>query len=251
MKKSEIGEGSLILLFWISIWWLISLHSNALIVPSPSQTLRVLIDLGKDFNTYVIVFSSLLRVFISLLIGIGLGIILGLIAGFLPWVRKLIQPIILVIKSTPVVSFIIILLIYVDRRWVPSICGLLLCFPIIYSNMLEGYQMVDSQLISLSKVYKVSFSRMIRMLYLPSTLPYLFVGILTSIGICWKATIAAEVISFLEHSIGYEILNGKVLIEYDHIFAWTGIIIICSLLIEQLAKYCMKHIKFYERLKEV
>lgn len=251
MKKSKIGEGSLILLFWILIWWFISFRGNDLIIPSPKQTMSVLIGLSIKLETYTIIGMSLFRVFISLIIGIGLGILFGMLAGLSDWVRKLIQPVVLVIKSTPVVSFIIILLVYVDRAWVPSICGMLLCFPIIYSNMLEGYKMVDDQLISMSNVYKVPFKRKLQKLYLPSTLPYLYAGILTSIGICWKATIAAEVISFLDNSIGYQILNGKVTIEYDHIFAWTIIIILCSLLIEVVAKYLIKKVNYYERFRGI
>ncbi len=251
MKENRILEGSLILLFWLVVWWGLSKALNALIIPSPFDTMEVLINLLKQSETYVIIASSLLRVFLALIIGITLGLVLGMLAGINDLVRRTILPIVLVIKSTPVVSFIIILLLYVDKSLVPIVCGILLCFPIIYMNVYEGYRMVDKQLISMSSVYKVPFRRRLKMLYLPSTLPYLFAGLLTSIGICWKATIAAEVLSGLNKSIGLQLYDGKVYLEFDHVFAWTVIIIICSLIIEMFTKMLIRRVKFYERFKEI
>ncbi|WP_240837339.1 ABC transporter permease [Acidaminobacter sp. JC074] len=251
MKKNKILEGSLILLFWMFVWWLISSLSNDWIIPSPITTFQHVINLLFEGQTYIIIASSLMRVFIALIVGIVLGVGFGLLSGMNELIRRTIHPLILVIKSTPVVSFIIILILYAPKGVVPIICGILLCFPIIHMNVYEGYRMVDKQLISMSNVYKVPFKRRLRMLYLPSALPYLFAGVLTSIGICWKATIAAEVIGVLDKSIGLQMYNGKVYLDFESVFAWTVIIVICSLLIEMFAKQLIKRIQFYERFKEV
>ncbi len=81
--------------------------------------------------------------------------------------------------------------------------------------------------------------------------PYIFAGILTSIGICWKGTIAAEVISVLNTSIGNEIYNGKIYLDIDAVFAWTIIIIACSLVIEKFAKRLISKNNYYERFKVI
>jgi len=251
MKVSKIREGFFILLFWIGLWWIVSLLYNNFIIPTPLDTLRVLFQLSKTSATYITIGLSLLRVLMSLFIGIGLGVLFGMLAGVSRTVRKTLQPFVLLIKSTPVVSFIIILNIYVDRELVPIVCGILLCFPIMYSNINQGYRMVDHKLIHMSSVYQVPMKRKIFRLYLPSTMPYFFAGILTSIGICWKATIAAEVLAFLPKSIGYEIFSSKNILEYDFVFAWTVIIVICSLLIEILTKQLIKKLNYYERFKVI
>jgi NitT/TauT family transport system permease protein len=251
MKANKIGEGFLILLFWIGLWWMLSLMYDRFVIPSPLDTLIVLVELLKTAGTYVFIGLSMFRVLMSLLIGIGLGVFFGMLAGYSKIVKKILQPFILMVKSTPVVSLIIILNIYVDTPLVPIVCGILLCFPIMYSNINQGYNMVDSKLIHMSSVYKVPLKRRIIKLYLPSTLPYFFAGILTSIGICWKATIAAEVLAFLPKSIGYQIYSSKIMLEFDHVFAWSVIIVICSLLIELLTKQLIKKLNFYERFKVI
>ena len=201
-------------------------------------------------ETYLILLSSLSRVMLSLLVGIFLGCFFGILAGFNAFVHKLLMPLVSIITATPVVSFIIILFMYVkDASMVPVICGILLCFPIIYNNVLHGYKMVSDELINMSKVYRVPVVRRITKLYIPSTMPYVFAGVLTSIGICWKATIAAELIGIINHSIGLQLYNGKVLLEYDHVFAWTLLIVVCSVLIHNLTQHIINSSKYFERFR--
>lgn len=233
------------------MWAVVSLSIDSFVVPTPISVFKVLLVLLAEQETYMIVLGSMYRVLISLSIGIVLGTILGIFAGANGFIKRALQPIVIFIKSTPVVCFIIILWLYVDKELVPSICGVLLCFPIIYTNVSEGYKMVDRELINMSKVYKVPRLRILRKLYIPSILPYFFVGIFSSIGICWKATIAAEVISILDGSIGMQIYNGKVLLEFNHVFAWTLIIVFCSLLIELATKYIIKRLKFHKRFEVI
>jgi len=251
MNRNKKREGLIVLLFWVGIWFVLSLKKQGHIIPSPLETGKVLLELVSKTTTYHIIGGSLIRVLISLAVGIVLGVTLGMLSGMNQKVDRMLKPMVLVIKSTPVVCFIIILWLYVDKAWVPSVCGILLCFPIIYANIQEGYKMVEGQLLNMAKVYKVPLKRQIKNIYLPSTLPYLYAGILTSIGICWKATIAAEVISVLDGSIGRQIYNGKVVLDFESVFAWTIIIILCSLLIEWLAKVVIKRVNFYERFKVI
>lgn len=252
MKRIKLGEGFLILLFWIFIWWLISKAADNFIVPSPLETGRVLAGLLLDPTTYIIILSSLSRVLLSLIIGILLGVVFGILAGVNEFVYKLLVPVVNFITATPVVSFIIILFMYIKNdSLVPVICGILLCFPIIYNNVLHGYKMVSDELVSMSSIYRVPMKRRIMKLYIPSTLPYLFAGVLTSIGICWKATIAAELIGIIGNSIGLQLYNGKVFLEYDHVFAWTLLIVACSVIIQKVAGYAIRRINIYERFKVI
>lgn len=251
MVIKRLREGVFILLFWFIMWAFIAKIINSSIVPSPISVYGVLVSLLSKHSTYVAISGSLNRVLISLIIGILSGLFMGILAGMSPLVERLVKPLEMLVKSTPIVCFIIILWLYFDKTKVPSICGVLLCCPIVYTNVIQGYARVDLELINMSRVYKVPLMRRVFKLYLPSVLPYLFAGILTSIGICWKATISAEVISILDGSIGMHIYNGKVLLEFDHVFAWTIIIIFCSVLIEYFTKSLMEKVKFYKRCEVI
>jgi len=250
--KRETKYGWLIILFlWLALWTFASMRINRFVFPSPVETGKTLLLLFMQASTYKIIGMSLLRVVIGLMVAIVLGIVTGLLAGIFDGVYKFLQPVLVTIKSTPVVSFIILALMYIDEAYVPSFCGMLLCYPIIYYNVIEGYKTVDSQLINMSMVYDVPMRKQLLKLYLPSMAPYIFAGILTSIGIGWKGTIAAEVLSVLDPSIGNEIYNGKIYLDVSSVFAWTIIIIVCSLIIEKATKRLIAKNNYYERFKVI
>jgi NitT/TauT family transport system permease protein len=244
-------ESILIMGVWLAIWHVLARQINAFYLPSPYETLDVLFHLFLKKSTYHIVGASLLRVLIGLIFALVFGLVTGLLSGRFRLFHQLMMPVVISIKSTPVVSFIMLALLYIKGPLVPSFCGMLLCFPIIYTNVLQGYLSVDRELINMSKVYRVSFSKQLFKLYLPSMAPYIIAGTLTSIGIAWKGTIAAELISVLSTSIGLELYNGKVYLETASIFAWTIIIIVCSVLIEKATKSIIAKNKYYEQFKVI
>ncbi len=241
----------LVLGLWLVVWSLLSLRISAFYLPSPLETGKALFVLFLSKETYLIIGMSLFRVLAGLLLAIFLGVTTGLLAGISSSVYKFLQPVLVAIKSTPVVSFIILAIIYMNKAYVPSFCGMLLCYPIIYYNVIEGYRTVDRELINMSNVYNVPMKRQLLKLYIPSMAPYIFAGILTSIGIAWKGTIAAEVIGVLQTSIGNEIYNGKIYLDTEAVFSWTIIIIICSLMIEKTMKKLIQKNNYYERFKVI
>ncbi|MBQ5833309.1 MAG: ABC transporter permease subunit, partial [Clostridia bacterium] len=71
-----------------------------------------------------------------------------------------------------------------------------------------------------------------RCLILPSVRPYFISSVRMSIGLAWKAGIAAEIITMPKNSIGTMIGEAKQYIETSVMFAWTLTVIVLSLLIE-------------------
>ncbi len=51
---------------------------------------------------------------------------------------------------------------------------------------------------------------------------------------CFKATIAAEVIGVPRNAMGTQLYNAKVYLETDALLAWTVVIIALSMLTEKL-----------------
>ena len=77
-------------------------------------------------------------------------------------------------------------------------------------------------------------------MYLPHCLPYFSAGALTSLGLAWKAGIAAEVLCTPNHSIGKQVYDAKVYMETAEVFAWTLVVILLSLALEKLLKHCLE-----------
>ena len=57
---------------------------------------------------------------------------------------------------------------------------------------------------------------------------------LLSLGLAWKAGIAAEVLCTPKASIGKMVYDAKVYLESAEVFAWTLVVVLLSLLLEKI-----------------
>ena len=152
--------------------------------------------------------------------------------------------------STPVASFIILLWIFIGNNATPVVISALMVFPIVFSNIYQGMKSVDSGLLEVCKIYKISKKKTVKSLYIPTVTPYFTSALLSSIGLGWKAGIAAEVLCTPIRSIGKAIFESKLYFEYVDLFAWTAAVIILSLIFEVLLTKLLKKLlsKYSNRL---
>ncbi|MFZ7122016.1 MAG: ABC transporter permease [Eubacteriaceae bacterium] len=244
-KKHNKHKGSMLwILFWILVWQIISfLVGNDLILPSPYSTITELYNLIGTYDFWLIIFNSLMRIVIGFVLSSVLGILWGVLCGLSKTIYSMSYPIIIVIKSTPVASIIILILLWVSKSFTPILVCLLLCFPIVWTNVYEGMSNVDNKLLQMARIYKVSNFNTIINIYLPWIRPYAVAGMITSLGMAWKVSITAELLSGTDYSIGRMIYNSKIYLETQQLFAWTLVIIILSYLIEiSFSKLIYKYI---------
>ena len=133
------------------------------------------------------------------------------------------------IKAVPVASFIILVLIWVPSRNLSVVISFLMVLPIVYTNVLNGIRSMDGQLLEMARVFRVPLSRRIRYIYLSQLLPFLRTAFSLSLGLCWKAGIAAEVIGIPDGSIGERLYESKVYLQTADLFAWTLVIVALSI----------------------
>jgi NitT/TauT family transport system permease protein len=155
-----------------------------------------------------------------------------------------------VIKATPVASFIILALIWMGAANVPTFITVLIVLPIVWTNLDEGLGKIDPLLIEVTKLYKMPFIKRIKFLFLPSVKPYFVSACRTSLGLAWKAGIAAEIIARPRNSIGTMIGDAKQYIMTEDMFAWTLTVIILSLVIEFLFATLLNKLGGKRRRKE-
>ncbi len=222
-----------ILLFWLLIWQIAHMAiGRDIYVPSPVSVFERLSELIFTEVFWRTVFYSIYRVILGILISVILGVILGVISSLKEGIYNLINPLIIVIKSTPVISFIIIALIWFKSSNVPIFICFLMCFPIIWTNVVEGIRNTDTKLLEMVKVYKVKSYLVLRKVYLPSIVPYFNAALIISLGLGWKVSVAAEVLSHPRNSIGSQLYSAKIYLDSSDLYAWTLVVIILSFLFE-------------------
>jgi NitT/TauT family transport system permease protein len=131
-------------------------------------------------------------------------------------------------------SIIIIAIMWFKDTNVPVFVAFLMCFPIIWTNTIQGIASADNKLLQMCKIYSIKKTRVIKSVYFYSALPYIKAGMISALGISWKVTSAAEVLSLPKYSIGRFLYDSKVYLEIPDLFAWTIIIILLSIFFEKL-----------------
>ena len=228
-------RGSAAFLFWIGVWVVLAaVVDKEVLLPSPRAVVRVLCSLFLLPSYWGSIAASLGRILLGFLIGCAAAILLSVLCFRFSVADALISPVLSVIRAVPVASFIILALVWLGRTRVPSFSAFLMVLPIFTGNIIAGLKAADPSLREVCTVYRFRFFKTVRLLYLPAVRPYFLSAARTSLGMAWKAGIAAEVLCSLSASIGGQIYESKLYLETASLFAWTITVICISMLIEKL-----------------
>ena len=221
--------------FWAAVWWTVSacVGSEVLIPSPPAVAVRLWSLLGTpDFYTALL--FSVARIVLGFASAVLVGAVLGVLSARSVIADTIISPVLSVIKATPVASFIILALVWINKDLIPVFISALMVLPIIHGNTREGMLSAGKDLLEMAKVFGFSRTDRLKMIYFPSVMPYLIAGLRTSLGLAWKAGVAAEVLSLAANSIGKNLYNSKIYLETADMFAWTAVVIIMSIILERL-----------------
>lgn len=180
------------------------------------------------------------RILIGFLLGLVIGTALAVLSGKFAIIRTLFSPLISAMKSIPVASFTILALFWVGSENLSVLVSILICVPIVCSNMLEGIDNLDKKLGEMANVFKIPVGRRFAGVYLSQLLPYFRSASRLAIGLSWKSGVAAEVIGIPDGSIGERLFMSKIYLETADLFAWTLVVILLSFLCEKLFIFAVK-----------
>ena len=223
------------LLFWGLVWQAgAMLLGNPLLLPTPVQVVQRLLDLMGTAAFWQITLVSIGRILMGVVCGIGLGVLLAVLTCNSRLLDMLIAPAMTAMQATPVASYTILVLIWLDRDFVPVLICILMVLPVIWNSVSTGIRMTDVQLLEMAKVYRLPRLRRIRRIYLPSVLPYFRAASTSALGLGWKAGIAAEVLTVPKASMGRMISEAKLYLMTEDLFAWTAMVVVLSLLLQKI-----------------
>ncbi len=232
-KTSSILFTLMSAVFWTALWALAAhIVDRELMLPSPARTFTRLIALAQTSSFWLAAGTSLLRIGIGFLMGVLFGTLLAIPTALFPKADILFSPLNTLIRATPVASFIILTLIWIESGRVPSFIAFLMVTPIVWSSLKTAIQQVDKQQIEMTTVYRMSIIRRVRYLYLPAVLPQYVASMMTALGLAWKSGIAAEVICRPKNAIGTNLYDAKIYLETADLFAYTATVILLSVIME-------------------
>ncbi len=219
----------------LGVWKVLSMimHSSYLL-PPPEEVAFDLYKIIFSMDFIYAVSATIARGLFGFFIALFLAIITGILAGTSGNVYSFLKPILVVFRSTPVITFILLALIWFSNQWVPVFIAIITMYPVICLNVIEGVREVDKRLIEMTVIYRIEKPRIVRELYVPSIIPFLFSGMSTAFGFGWKAIIIGEVLSQPEFGIGTRIEYAHAYLLVGNLIAWTIAAVFISYIFDKI-----------------
>ena len=241
IAQKRRNNGIPALIFWTAVWWAVAEQfRNYLLLPTPWMVLTCLGELASTAAFWQTVTLSIGRILLGVVTAVALGVALAVLTTNSRLAEILIAPAMTAMQATPVASFTILVLIWLDRDWVPVLICIMMVLPVVWNAISTGIRTVDVQLLEMAKVYRLSCLRILKRIYLPSLLPFFRTACSSALGLGWKAGIAAEVLTVPKISIGRMIAESKSYLLTEELFAWTLTVIMLSLALQKLMQAFLK-----------
>ncbi len=226
---------------WICVWAIVALCvNNQIFFAGPVETVKSFLNFFIIKEFYLAVAGSFLRIAIGFVAGYAVACLLAYCSFRWNWVEDLCAPLITLVKTVPVASFVVLLLIWWGSQPLSAIIGFLVVLPQMYISTLEGLKNADKQLLEMAAVYALPKRTSFYYIYREALAPFWSSSMKVSLGMCWKAGIAAELIGVPAGSIGENMYLTKVYIDVPGLFAWTIVVVLLSSCMEKTVLFLMK-----------
>ena len=243
-KRWTAARPVLVIGFWVAVWQAATMvvHQDILLV-SPGAVLSRLTDLVVTADFWGTIAHSFLRIAAGFLAAALVGVLTAALAASSHVIDALATPLVTAIRSTPVVSFIILVLIWAGSGQLAFVISFLMVVPITYTNVLEGIRHRDPALLEVASVFRVPLMRRVPAIDIPAVLPFFIAACKIGVGLAWKSGIAGEVIGLPQGSIGEKLYQAKIFLSTADLLAWTVVIIVISFGFERLVLTLLKHVQ--------
>lgn len=216
-------------------WQLLSWQmAQPQLIPSFPDLVRALLRLVYTPGFLVSIGTTCLRACVGLLLSLAAASITAFLLNRSEAIRFLFMPWLSLLRSVPVISFILLALIFLNPEMIPLLIAFLTMYPLLTENLLKGLMnRRDSWKMLARQFHLNAWNRLFQINY-PQLKPYLFSGLASAVGFGWRAIIMGEVLSQCVDGIGKRMKEAQVFIDVPELIAWTLVAIVLSWLTDKL-----------------
>lgn len=242
-KKQWSVRSVLIILFWLAVWEITDrIVDNRIILVGPIHIVQALAAQIRQNDFWLICGASFLRIAAGFLLSFAGGFLLAVLCYRFKLLRDFLEPVMTMLKTVPMVSFVIMLLIWVGNQALTIYLSFLIVLPLIYTNTLAGFLNVDPEMLEMAETFRLSRWKKFLYIYRPAFMPFLISSCRVALGLSWKSGIMAEVLATPKPSIGREMYAAKSYLQTANLLAWTVVVIVLSMLFEKVFLFLLRRL---------
>lgn len=181
---------------FVLVWHLVSTSGlvNHILTPSPVEVVMAMEASISNGTMLLDVAWSISRVVVGYLIGAGLGILAGLFTARFVLVNNLVSPVLQALRPIPPIAIVPLTIIWFGLteggKYFLIAWGV---FFVVWIATHMGVMRINPLLVRAAQSTGVPEKRMMREVIFPGALPYIAVGLRTSVTIAFYSLVAAEV----------------------------------------------------------
>ena len=236
VRAVGLRVGSILVLLFL--WWAASILMDDIeILPGPvvigKAIATIMVGVGPEGKTaYFHIGITMARIFIAfaaaMLAGIGIGLTMGLRKTFEHSLMALIP----LLLTMPTILMVFLAVLWFGFNEVGSLVAVVgVVTPFVAVNILDGTKAMDKSLIDMAKSFKARRGQLIRKVYLPQLLPYIFSAFRFGFGMTWKIVALAETFG-IKFGIGYMFFFWFEQFEMVQVLAWIIMFVVLMLILE-------------------
>ncbi|TAK84433.1 MAG: ABC transporter permease [Betaproteobacteria bacterium] len=211
-------SGAFLLL--LVIWqFLHSFVINPFLLPSPGTVASTLWKLLESGELLSDIAASMRRILIGYFMGCFIGIVLGLLMGRFLWINDVLSaPLELIRPLSPVAMLPLVLIWFGIEEFAKYFLVAYTATIVVLINTVAGVTSMPVIRERAAACLGASHLQTFLHIVLPSAIPYIVTGMRAALGLSFMAIVAAELIA-AESGVGYLIMQSRMLLQVDQIFA--------------------------------
>ncbi|MCR5566788.1 MAG: ABC transporter permease subunit [Clostridiales bacterium] len=223
------------------------LKSDRLVFPGVGEILAAFVRLLGTEKAWRQIGMTLLHLAEALAVSSVTGIALGLAQGRSPFFRTLLRPLMILLRSIPMIVMTVIIMVLTKYEKVPLIATSLMLVPLISEATCEGFLRIEPELVDVYRMNSGFTPRVLFRVYLPLMAGYLKQAYVNAVGMGIKLTVTTEYLVQARDTLGKAVYSSSYFNEYAEIYAYAMIMIILVVLVGALPGRIGKLAEAYRR----
>lgn len=218
-----------ILALFVGLWQLLADCNviDSFITSSPSRIWATFVDLAKGGDLWRHIGTTLLETVIGFTLSFVIGTVIAIILWFSDFVRKVIEPYLVVLNALPKIALGPIIIIWIGAGMEAIVTmALLISVVITIINTLTGFVTVSADKLLLMKTLHANKWQTLWKLVFPANLPTIMACLKINVGMSWVGTIMGEYL-VSKAGLGYLIVYGGQVFNLSLVMCAT--VILCVL----------------------
>src|SRR6516165_9124133 len=220
------------------LWWGGSQLMRAPdVLPGPAAIARTIAsDLAstgpEGQSAYLHIGITLARIAIAFAASMLVGIAVGLAMGISRTLEGALMAIIPLLLTVPTILMVFLAVMWLGFSEAGGLVAVMtVVAPYVAVNIFEGTRAIDKSLIEMGLTFRASRALLVRKIYLPQLMPYIFSAFRYAFGMTWKVVALAETFG-LKYGIGYMFFFWFEQFNMRQVLAWIVIFVILMLVLE-------------------